>query len=564
MGRWGFVLALVVATMGWAPAASADATRRLLILQSYNERFSWVASVNRGLEQGLSGPGWDLWYEYLDAKNLGPDFDFSAYDRFFVKKYEGKHFDVVVTVDDPAYDYFVKNRDRVFPGVKAVALGLNGPPRPRLADVGYVVENPDYAKTLNLALKLNPAAGVVHVVLDRSASGLLIRRQIEAETLDRPVRFDWIDEGTARQVEARTSALVPGDILFYGVYFNPDDGYESNDAVLERIRSRVSIPVYSFWLFNLGLGSIGGYLYDGTRMGLEGARLVQDLCAGAAPEFWDRPLSSWAFQWQQVRTYGLREADFPADSRFEGKPEDDWRVTPTTAAAVGAVFLVLVIVTVLVLVNLRTQRALVASGREMIATQRELMHNLGNVIENRSNETATHVQRITVLALRLADLAGLSPGLRDQLGVCAPMHDIGKVGIPDAILKKPGMLTDEEREVMKTHTGMGYSFFRSSSNPMIQAAARIALEHHEHWDGSGYPDGKAGEQIDLLARVVSVVDVFDALLSERTYKAAWEPERVREFLTRESGKLFDPTLAALVLGHWDEFLALRASVAAGA
>ena len=441
-----------------------------------------------------------------------------------------------------------------------VAVGLNGPPPVRLADVGYVVENPDYAQTLNLALRLNPRAQVIHMVLDRSSSGLLIRRQIEGAHLDRPVSFDWIDSGTAKEVEARTSALVPGNILAYGVYFNPSDGYESNDVVLARIRSRVSIPIYSFWSFNLGQGAMGGFLYDGFKMGLEGARMVQDQMEGGKPDYRDEPLATWAFNWFQIKTFGFQEGDFPPESRFEGRPDDFWRVTPSTVVAVAAVFLVLIAFTGLILVNLRSQRALVASGRLMIATQRELMQNLGNVIENRSHETASHVQRITVLALELSDLRGISPSLRGQLEVCAPMHDIGKVGIPDEILKKPGRLTPDEFEIMKTHTLIGYSIFRASENPMIQAAARIALEHHEQWDGRGYPHGKSREQIDLLARIVSVVDVFDALLSERSYKEAWKPGPVREYLADQSGKMFDPGLTALVLDHWEKFLALRESV----
>jgi len=556
----GVWLLLVFAFILSGPTASltADpAARKVLILHSYNERFSWVRAINQGLGAGLTGAAWDLWYEDLDAKNLPLDFDLSTYDQLMARKYTGRQFDLIITVDDTAYQYFLRTRQTIFGGARALALGMNAAPEVRQPGISYLIENPDFVQTIDRALVQQPRAETVHIVLDRSITGQLVRRQIEAATYRRSVRFDWIDAGTGAQIEARTAAVPPGDVLIFGVFFDPSEGYQSNDRILARIRATARVPVYGFWDFSLDQGAFGGFLYSGQALGTQGAGMARDLLLGGAPALYrDETLSAWTFDWTQAQAAGLGPEVFPEGTRWIHRPDDFWQINQGAAVAFGVVFLVLAGFTVLIFFNLRAQRTLVAYGESVIATQRELMHNLGNVIENRSDETASHVQRITVLGLFLADLAGLGKELRDQLEVCAPMHDIGKVGIPDSILKKPGILTPEEYEVMKTHTTLGYSIFRSSPNPMIQAAARIALEHHEHWNGRGYPQGKAGEEIDLLARIVSIVDVCDALLAERTYKEAWAPARVRQFLNEGSGSMFDPQLVAEVDRTWDEFYGL--------
>lgn len=540
-----------------AEAHFSPGPKRILILNSYNQRFNWVDNIQRGIEKGIAERGYDVWYDYLDTKNLSADFPMELYAPLLQRKYAGVAFDMVVTVDDPAYQFFIRYRHEIFHDAAALAIGLNGVAYPREDRTSYLVENPDYRRTLDLALDQNPRAKAIHIVLDKTLTGERIKRSIAEAWKGRPLAIDWIDQGTSVELAARVGTIAPGDILAYAVYFNPVDGYVSNDRVFQTVAAAARVPVYTFWSFNINFGAFGGYAYDGYRLGLESAEIIRNTVElGMGPVYRDDPYCEWVFDWRQVQAHRLGAYEFPLGTRFINKPEQVVVLDLGAVVLFAAAFALAIAFIVLVLIAHRSQRNLLTYKEQQIAAQRELMLNLGNVIENRSQETASHVERITAMGLFIADRLGLSAELRLELETGAPMHDIGKVGIPDSILNKPGPLSAEEFEIMKTHTSLGYSIFKTSQNPTIQAAARIALEHHERWDGNGYPAGKRGRDIDLLARIVAVCDVTDALLSERVYKAAWEPERVVAFLREHAGTIFDPELANLVLDDWPAFYAV--------
>jgi len=207
--------------------------------------------------------------------------------------------------------------------------------------------------------------------------------------------------------------------------------------------------------------------------------------------------------------------------------------------------------------QLKASRALAeAREAEVIATQREVIMTLGDVVETRSNETANHTRRVGAMSRELALLAGLPPDEAELLRLASPMHDVGKIGIPDSILNKPGRLTDAEYEIMKTHAAIGHSILAGSERPMLKAAAIIAHQHHERWDGSGYPRGLAGDDIHPFGRIVSLVDVFDALYSDRVYRPAMSLERAVGFIEDGRGTQFDPRLVDLFLANLDRFLAI--------
>lgn len=194
---------------------------------------------------------------------------------------------------------------------------------------------------------------------------------------------------------------------------------------------------------------------------------------------------------------------------------------------------------------------------EIVATQREILFTMGEIGESRSKETGNHVKRVAEYSYLLALGLGLSQEQAELLKMASPMHDIGKVAIPDSILQKPGKLTDEEFERMKEHTVIGYQLLNKSGRRLLRHAANIAHEHHERWDGSGYPRGLKGEAIDLFARITAVADVFDALGSARVYKAAWELERILELLRRESGRHFDPAVVDAFIRQLPALLSVR-------
>lgn len=196
-------------------------------------------------------------------------------------------------------------------------------------------------------------------------------------------------------------------------------------------------------------------------------------------------------------------------------------------------------------------------NQEILDTQKEIVRMLGEVVEFRSKETAFHVIRVSEIARVLGLAVGLDAMQVDELYYASPMHDVGKIGIPDSILLKPGKLTVEEMEIMRTHTEIGYNILRASNRKLLKAAATIAHEHHEYWDGSGYPQGLKGDEISVAGRIICITDVFDALCSERIYKKSWEVERALEFLKSHKETMFDPELVDLFFENLDKIMQIR-------
>ncbi len=196
-------------------------------------------------------------------------------------------------------------------------------------------------------------------------------------------------------------------------------------------------------------------------------------------------------------------------------------------------------------------------NREIIATQKEVISTMGAIGETRSKETGDHVKRVAEYSKLLALKCGLPLQEAEEIKMASPMHDIGKVGIPDNILNKPGKLTEEEFEIMKTHAELGYEMLKGSNQPLLKTASIISMEHHEKWDGSGYPRGLKGKDIHLYGRITAIADVFDALGHDRVYKKAWPLEQILDLFKEGRGKHFDPELIDLFMNNLDDFLAIK-------
>ncbi|WP_022666777.1 response regulator [Desulfospira joergensenii] len=196
-------------------------------------------------------------------------------------------------------------------------------------------------------------------------------------------------------------------------------------------------------------------------------------------------------------------------------------------------------------------------NREVLNTQQEVIHLLGEIVENRSKETAFHVVRVAEIIGVLGEAVGLPPGERELIKSASPMHDVGKIAIPDVILLKPGRLTPEEIEIMKSHTVIGFKILSSSNRKLLKTAATIAHSHHERWDGNGYPLGLKEDAIPLAGRLTCIADVFDALSSSRVYKPAWSMERVLDFLKENRGSIFDPNLVDVFMENKERIYKIR-------
>lgn len=185
-------------------------------------------------------------------------------------------------------------------------------------------------------------------------------------------------------------------------------------------------------------------------------------------------------------------------------------------------------------------------------TQREIVYRLGEAVETRSMETGNHLKRVAEISKLIALEYGVPPDEAERIKYASPLHDVGKIGVPDAILNKPGKHTDEEWAIMKTHAQLGYNMLASSDKPILQAGAIIALEHHEKWDGTGYPHGKSGEDIHLYGRITALADVYDALASERCYKEPWPLGDIYLFIKEQRGKHFQPELVDVLTQNLDK------------
>ncbi|AXH14239.1 regulator [Malaciobacter mytili LMG 24559] len=195
--------------------------------------------------------------------------------------------------------------------------------------------------------------------------------------------------------------------------------------------------------------------------------------------------------------------------------------------------------------------------KEIEDTQKDVIFSLGTIGEARSKETGNHVKRVAEYSYLLAKKVGLSEEEAELIKMASPMHDIGKVGIPDAILNKPAKFTPEEFEQMKKHTKIGYDMLKNSNREILKASAIIAYEHHEKWNGQGYPRGLKANEIHIYGRITAIADVFDALGSNRCYKKAWELHRILELFKEEKGKHFDPELIDIFFENLEEFLVIK-------
>ena len=202
--------------------------------------------------------------------------------------------------------------------------------------------------------------------------------------------------------------------------------------------------------------------------------------------------------------------------------------------------------------NWMLERRVRERTQDLRYSQLEIVHRLGQVAESRDPETGRHITRMSRVCAHLAKTIGMSPADCETLLHAAPMHDIGKVGVPDSILHKPGPLDDVERDRMRLHTTVGAEILSGSRSPIVQMAEEIALTHHERWDGSGYPRGLSGTEIPLVGRICAVGDVFDALVSARSYKRAWSIEDALEELQGQAGKLLDPELVEALVSVRDD------------
>ncbi len=196
-------------------------------------------------------------------------------------------------------------------------------------------------------------------------------------------------------------------------------------------------------------------------------------------------------------------------------------------------------------------------NEDMFTTQKILIEVLGDVVEKRYVDDPHHIKRVAEMSYILAIKVGFNEKEASMLQMVSPMHDVGKIGIPDSVLLKPAKLTPEEFEKMKEHSKIGYDILRGTNKKTLDIAAIVAYEHHEKWDGTGYPMKKRGEEISVYGRITAIIDVYDALSNKRCYKEAWSQSEIMEYISDQKGKQFDPKLVEIFLENQDEFIDIQ-------
>lgn len=254
---------------------------------------------------------------------------------------------------------------------------------------------------------------------------------------------------------------------------------------------------------------------------------------------------------QRFLVLPLTEDDRPLGEAFIFI-EEDWSPDPVDLEFMSDLAGALSSLVTRCLINERLQ----VREIELEEARTDAIRRLGMASEYRDNETGMHIMRMTHVAGAIAKAMGLPEAERETLLIAAPMHDVGKIGIADAILLKPGRLTPEEFAIMKEHTEIGWSLLKGDG-ALLVAAQEIAISHHEHWDGSGYPNGLKGQEIPLAGRICSVADVFDALTSARPYKEAWPVDKAIAFIHDESGRKFDPAVVEAFDRSLPEIMRIR-------
>ena len=204
-----------------------------------------------------------------------------------------------------------------------------------------------------------------------------------------------------------------------------------------------------------------------------------------------------------------------------------------------------------------TLEEVVEARRANYQAYKEMIYRLGVAAEMKDKDTASHIDRVSRYCAILAEAAGLSPGEVEVISFASPMHDVGKIGVPDQILLKPGPLDPEEWNIMKQHTVYGARLLSDSSSDLLSAGELMALTHHEKWDGSGYPEGLAGEEIPLMGRICALADVFDAMTNTRPYQESMSNEYVLDFIRKEKGTHFDPDILDLFYDNEGEVVAIQ-------
>lgn len=565
---------LLAPVLSGARAEETPRQPRILIIHSYAPEFSWTRDMQAGIATVLQAPEVQARYrvEYMDSKHHNSPEYLAQLTTLYRTKYFGARFDGLILTDNHALDLVSQHRDTLFPHTSLVACGINDPQSipANARDMNIIIENVAHKDTLNAALQQNPGTEKIFVAIDNTLTGQYILSDFLEQTssFSSRVQIEILPPMTFDALVQFSRGRAKGQLIYLLVYFQDAAGqqFEADEAP-KAIAANSPVPVYVAWDFQLQSGTVGGCVASALGQGQKAAQtLVERLDGKNPPAVYYKPLgvNQHTYDYAALQRFGIPLSSLPPNAVVLNRPQTFYENHRSVILGALAVISILSIIIALLSQNIAHQRKInhgnteiLALNQEMIATQLELLSTLGGVIETRSHETANHVQRVAAYSGLLAQKCGLPEEEIRLLVAASPMHDIGKIGIPDAILHKQGKLTPEEYNVIKHHTVIGHNILHGSERDLMTRACVIALEHHERWDGKGYPCGLKGEEINLLARITALADVYDALSLDRVYKQAWPRDKVLEYLRQERGTMFDPRIVDLFFENLAEIEGIR-------
>ncbi|NOR10016.1 MAG: HD domain-containing protein [Desulfovibrionaceae bacterium] len=548
--------------------------KNILILHSYAPDYAWTRDVNNGIMAVLDDLDWTntLRVEYMDSKHTFYPQYLQDLVGLYTNKYQEFHFDGIIVSDNNALNFLETYGRPLFPVATVVATGINSVDSVAKNTIArsVVLTMADHAETLRQAIRQNPEAKTAYIISDFSTTGRAIVDEVQAIIAQMPtnIEYKFVPPMAFEDLVEYVGTIDPNDFIYLFPYARDFTGRSFRQGYAATFLSRTTqLPIYGSWDFQIGTGITGGRVVSAFRQGELAAKIMIELLeTGNGSPLFHKPASTFKniYDFKQISRLNIPTERLPENVEFINKPESFYVRHQQVIIPSLAIITLLSIFLLLLSQNLvkqktinRKDRAIIALNHEIIDTQRELVTTLGEVIENHSKETGNHVKRVAKISRFLGTEIGLSYEQLELLEAASPLHDVGKIGISEIILHKPGKLTDKEFETIKKHTTIGRDILKTSNRELLASGCSIAYQHHERWDGSGYPNGLAGEEIDIFARITTLADIYDALSSERSYKKAWAEAKVLDYIRNENGKFFDPQLVNIFLDNIEEIRAIR-------
>lgn len=545
--------------------------KKILILHSYSMDFVWTENLHYGIIDELQEyEQLDYRIEYMDTKNYYSQTHLDDLYQLYKDKYHDEQFDLIIATDNNALLFLQAYRDELFGKIPVVSAGINNIELiSELPSLFYVIEEkPDYAKTIELAIEQGENTKTMYFILDNTPTSISVRHELE-EVL-RAYRKDYnivfISDPEKEETQLFIEHLGEDDLIFWVLFFRDMEGISySYDELLEPLARRSGRPVYVFWDFYLDKEVIGGHVLDSVAYSEAIVSLASQVINndnGRVFIYDDGRYGKSIIDYQVAERYKMTH--FSRGVELINQPSSYIEQNKELLLAFAGVIIVMSTIIVLLLRVIRSKNELHEKNNEIhalsegiIETQSHLISTLGDLIETKSDGTANHVLRVSKISGFLAQKLNFTEEEVKILELISPMHDVGKIGISENILQKPARLTAEEYDVIKTHTTIGYELLKDSHDSMLNLASLVAYQHHERWDGTGYPKQLSGIKIHPYARITSVADVYDALRSRRPYKDSWSKSEVVAYFEEESGKMFDPSIVDKLLLYIEEIEKIR-------